>query len=161
MAAAPSMPRALAAVSAAMALRTMWAPGALMRKAISRSSIWASTSVPSWSGCMAMIWAMPNVSMRAARGARRPSMALSAGSTATPSAARPSPMALFSSAIASRLPKWPICAASTAVITATSGLTSRESGRISPGRLVPSSATQNARPAGMRARVSGTPHWLL
>ncbi len=59
-------------------------------------------------------------------------------------------------------PRWPICARSIAVISATCGRARRASGAISPAWFMPISATQNAAPrAAVRARVSGTPHWLL
>ncbi len=161
MAAEPSIFSTLAAVSAASAFSTMCGPGALTRKRIVRPSTCAVTSVPSMSGAIATTCARPNVSTCAVRTARRGSIGLSAGSTAEPPGSNPSVIADFSAAMASSEPKWPICAASTLVMTATCGRTSFDSGLISPGWLVPISATQKAASGGSRARVSGTPQWLL
>ncbi len=59
------------------------------------------------------------------------------------------------------LPKLPTCAAAIAVMTATCGRARRASGAISPGWFMPISATQNRASPGKRAKVSGTPQWLL
>ncbi len=56
---------------------------------------------------------------------------------------------------------WPRCAAATVVTTATCGRASAASGAISPGWFMPISQTQNRASSGSRARVSGTPQWLL
>jgi hypothetical protein len=47
------------------------------------------------------------------------------------------------------------------VIATTSGATMRVRGSISPGWFMPISNTARRVSAGMRARVSGTPMWLL
>ncbi len=79
------------------------------------------------------------------------------GNTAVPPGVNPSQIVAFSSAIASMLPRWPICAGAIAVMTATSGRARRDSGAISPGWFMPISTTATPAFQGSRASVSGTP----
>ena len=57
--------------------------------------------------------------------------------------------------------KCSIWTGSTVVIRATSGRTIAVSGRISAPWFMPISNTPKRLSAGIRARVSGTPQWLL
>ena len=54
-----------------------------------------------------------------------------------------------------------MCTGPTAVITATSGATMRTSGVISSAWFMPISNTARSVSLGIRAKVSGTPMWLL
>ena len=51
--------------------------------------------------------------------------------------------------------------APTVVISATCGRAMRDRGAISPGLLIPISMMAKSVSWGMRAKVSGTPQWLL
>ena len=89
------------------------------------------------------------------------SCAVPAGSTAVPPGSSPAKIDAFSAAIASSDPISPRCARSTQVMIATCGRTSAASGAISPGWFMPISNTAKSASRGIRARVSGTPIWLL
>ena len=54
-----------------------------------------------------------------------------------------------------------MCAGAMAVISATCGRTIRVSAAISPALFMPSSSTAYSASRGIRARLSGTPVWLL
>ena len=109
----------------------------------------------------------PNPRMRrdaVARGHGRPgarTAALSRFSTAVPAASMPSKISALASAMASMESKNSRWAGSMVVMTATSGRTMRDSGPISPAWFMPSSKTPSATSRGRRARLSGTPQWLL
>ena len=81
--------------------------------------------------------------------------------TAVPPGSSPSKIAAFSRAMPRTSRKAARCTASTVVISATCGRASRARGAISPGAFMPISMTAKSRSAGIRARVSGTPQWLL
>ena len=70
-------------------------------------------------------------------------------------------MEVFSRRIASRLPKFSMCAGCTLSSTAAWGITSRDKGSISPGWLVPTSHTARSARREQRASDSGTPMWLF
>ena len=96
-----------------------------------------------------------------AAAARRSKWGLSRLSTATPPGSMPANTSALASAICSTVSKKALCTASTVVITATWGRTSRDMGSISPGLFIPISKTPKAVSDGMRARLSGRPHLLL
>ena len=78
-----------------------------------------------------------------------------------PSLFNPSTTVAFSRAIPSILSNAAKCAGATEVIKATSGLANKERGAISPGWFIPISITAKSKSSRMRAKVSGTPQWLL
>ena len=96
-----------------------------------------------------------------AAAARRLNCALSRLRTATPSPVMPWKISALASAMSSTDSKWAPCTASTLVITATSGLTIRDRGAISPGWFMPISNTPKVESAAIRDRLNGTPQWLL
>ena len=54
-----------------------------------------------------------------------------------------------------------MCAGAIAVISATCGRTCRVNAAISPALFMPISSTAKSASRGIRARLSGTPVWLL
>jgi hypothetical protein len=80
---------------------------------------------------------------------------------ATPPGSSPSKISALASAIASSVPKYSICAGAIAVTMATCGRTSRVSAASSPAWFMPISNTPKRLSRGIRARLSGTPTWLL
>ena len=81
--------------------------------------------------------------------------------TATPPGSSPAKIEAFSRAIPWMFRNAAMCTAATVVIIATCGRASRDSGAISPGAFMPISITAKSASAGIRAKVSGTPQWLL
>jgi len=65
------------------------------------------------------------------------------------------------SAMPSIEPRFSMCAGAIAVIAARCGRTIAVSARISPALFIPISRTANRESRGIRARLSGTPVWLL
>ena len=97
---------------------------------------------------------------RAARTSRS-RCGVSFGTTPMPPGSRPSKISPLASAIASSEPRFSMCAGAIAVMSARCGRTMRVSAAISPGLFMPISSTANSASRGIRARLSGTPVWLL
>ena len=113
--------------------------------------------------------ARPNETTRAplasAASRNRAKCGESAGITATggwsPIGSSASKISALASAMASSEPRFSMWAGAMVVITATCGRTCRVSPSISPAWFMPISNTPYCVRAGIRARLKGTPTWLL
>ncbi len=147
--------------------RPLWAMGNSMGWPCSR----ARTSAPASWGLKPSSWAAhppddPKLSIRApASPAMRPrssNQASSALRIAVPPGIRPAKISPLARATpASPSSKFSMCTGPTVVTATACGFTIRDRGPISPAWFMPISNTARRVAAGIRARVRGTPKWLL
>ena len=169
-ASARSPPAASTAASTARALPTQWRP-AMPTLKVSR---WLPTRAVTHeqSGCSATCSAttsapspVPKVTIFAACGRAWPSKrsrcGLSNGMIAVPPGCKPAKISPLASAMPASSAKFSICAEATHVITAIAGRTCCVNAAISPAWFMPISKMPKRLSAGIRARLSGTPVWLL